>query len=244
MCHFIDGREYIVHSRDDLNKQMTAMRSRFRNYHSYANATFQEAMRKDEIEKAFVLKAVRFENSYIENVGGGRFKMHTLPLEAQFSPVFGMITQDFNGDGNLDVLCVGNSFSTEVQTGRYDAQGSMLLIGNGKGEFNVDRRSLNIGGDNKSVAQIQLANGMRSVLVGTNADSLRVFDEHSKMISVKLWPDDAYAMVVDKNGKGYREEFYYGHSYLSQGTRTLFLPEGTERIEIYSYTNKRRTIKL
>ena len=69
-------------------------------------------------------------------------------------------------------------------------------------------------------------------------------DEHSKMISVKLWPDDAYAMVVDKNGKGYREEFYYGHSYLSQGTRTLFLPEGTERIEIYSFTNKRRTIKL
>ena len=129
MCHYLDGKEYIVHARDDINKQITPMRARFRDYASYATVTFQQAFRPDEISNAYVVRCETFASAYIENQGKGKFAMNNLPLEAQFAPVYGMVCKDFNGDGNLDVLCVGNSYATEVQTGRYDAQGSFLLYG-------------------------------------------------------------------------------------------------------------------
>jgi hypothetical protein len=58
-----------------------------------------------------------------------------LPAEAQFAPVFGLLTGDYNGDGNLDVLIAGNSDATEASTGRYDAMTGLLLAGDGKGNF-------------------------------------------------------------------------------------------------------------
>lgn len=240
MCHYENGKEYIVHSRDDIVKQMTAMKGRFRNYHSYANATFKEAMREDEINKALVLKAERFENSFVENLGNGKFRLHALPLEAQLSPIFAMMTNDFDNDGNLDVLCVGNSYATEVQTGRYDAQGSLLLRGDGKGAFVADRTSLNLGGDNKSLANIIFSNGKQALIVGTNADSLKIIRVKKQLPLRKLLPGDAYALVTGKDGKTYRQEFYYGHSYLSQGSRCFTVSEGTGHIEIYDSKGAKR----
>ena len=79
MCHFYDGKEYMVHSRDDMNKQVTAMRARFKDYASYAGATFQESFLKEEITKAYVVKAETFASAYIENLGDGKFTMHNLP---------------------------------------------------------------------------------------------------------------------------------------------------------------------
>src|SRR5688500_12246724 len=156
MCHFVFGREYIVHARDDMNKQITSMRGRFRTYEKYATVTFREGFRQDEIDEAFVVKAERFESSYLENLGNGKFEIRPLPLQAQFSPINGMTCGDFNGDGNIDVAAVGNSFSSEVQTGRYDARGSLLLFGDGKGNFKYVNSPFNDNRDNKSISLIQL----------------------------------------------------------------------------------------
>lgn len=242
MCHFVDGKEYMVHARDDINRQMVPMRGRFRDYNSYASVTLQEAMRKEEIEKAFVVKAERFENSYIENLGGGKFSMHTLPLEAQFSPIFGMVADDFDGDGHQDVLAVGNSYSTEVQTGRYDAQGSLFLKGDGKGKFTPDRTMLNVNGDNKSVVTINKADGSSGMIIGTNSDSLKMFSINNRHNRIRLLSDESYAMITDKNNKVYRQELYYGHSYLSQGSRTLLVPVNVKSISIFTFSGKKRVI--
>lgn len=32
-----------------------------------------------------------------------------------------MLAEDFDGDGNLDILINGNDYGTEVSVGRYDA---------------------------------------------------------------------------------------------------------------------------
>ncbi|MEP7258062.1 MAG: VCBS repeat-containing protein [Flavitalea sp.] len=244
LCHFINGVEYMVHSRDDINKQMTAMRGRFRSYEAYAEVPFREALRKDEIAEAYTLKAERFETSYIENLGSGKFAIRALPLEAQFSPVYGMLCKDFDGDGNLDVLCVGNSFSTEVQTGRYDAQGSVVMHGDGKGNFKADRLSLNTIGDNKSIVDLKGVNGNSLVIIGVNSDSLKIFTTGEKPKRIDLEAGDAYAIINDKDNRSYRQEFYYGQSYLSQGSRSFELPANTRSITIVSYSGKKRTLSF
>jgi enediyne biosynthesis protein E4 len=243
MCHFIDGKEYMVHSRNDIIKQMTSMRGRFRSYDSYANVTMQQAMRKEELSNAFVVKAERFESSYVENLGGGKFKMSALPLEAQFSPIYGMLTGDFDHDGHLDVLAVGNSYATEVQTGRYDAQGSLLLKGDGKGNFITARDVLNIFGDNKSIAQLQMSDGSSSFVVGVNSDSLKMFKINNYPDQVSLQPDDAYALMTGPDNKTRRQEFYYGQSYISQSARRFSVPADAKSVVIYSFRGDKRVIK-
>jgi enediyne biosynthesis protein E4 len=243
MCHFIDGKEYMVHSRNDIIKQMTSMRGRFRTYDAYASVTMQQAMRKDELAKAFVVKAEKFESEYIENIGGGRFKIADLPVEAQFSPIYGMLPGDFDNDGHLDVLAVGNSYSTEAQTGRYDAQGSLLLKGDGKGNFIIKRDVLNIYGDNKSIVQVQMSNGTSSVVVGVNSDSLKMFRINGASVTLTLQPGDAYARITGNDGKAWRQEFYYGQSYISQSGRRFSIPVDAKSVVVYSFKGDKRVIK-
>jgi hypothetical protein len=41
------------------------------------------------------------------NQGDGTFEIKSLPLESQFSPVYAVEVQDFNADGNPDILLGG-----------------------------------------------------------------------------------------------------------------------------------------
>lgn len=243
MCHYQDGEEYIVHTRDDINKQMTPMRARFKDYTSYANATFQEAFTTEEISDAYVVRAETFASAYIENLGNGKFTLQNLPLQAQFAPIYGMFCRDFNGDGNLDVLCVGNSYSTEVQTGQYDAQGSLLLKGNGKGNFTTDRNQINVIGDNKGLSQLIDGNGSSLILVSSNNDSMHVYRLHEapeKVVIINA--NDSYAILTTRNGKKFRQEFYYGSTYLSQSSRRLKVAANIKSIVIYNNAGNNRQL--
>ncbi|MCW3089508.1 MAG: hypothetical protein JWP81_577 [Ferruginibacter sp.] len=241
MCHYLDGKEYMVHARDDINRQMTPMRGRFRTYEEYANVTFRQAFREDEIAEAYIVKAERFENSYLENKGNGKFVLHSLPLEAQFAPLYGVLCTDFNGDGNLDVIGVGNSFSPEVQTGRYDARAMLLMPGDGKGNFSVVASKLNDCHDNKSIAPIYAADGSLSMLIGANSDSLKMYRINNQQTkSIAINPGDAYALITGSNGRTWRQEFYYGSSYLSQGSRTFTPGTATKSVVIYNYSGTKR----
>jgi hypothetical protein len=245
MCHYLDGKEYTVHARDDINKQITPMRARFRDYASYAAVTFKEAFRPDEINDAYVVRSETFASAYIENLGKGKFAMRNLPIEAQFAPVYGMVSKDFNGDGNLDVLCIGNSYATEVQTGRYDSQGSFLLFGDGKGNFTVNRKEINAIGDNKAIAELISANGSSLFLISSNSDSLHVYrlnQPSQKIVSIN--PDDTYAIIAFRNGTKCRREFYYGSTYLSQSTRQLTISPNIRSVDVYNSAGNKRELNF
>lgn len=246
MCHFVDGEEQIVHARDDLNKQITAMRTRFKDYTTYAETPFHKSFTNSELADAYIVKSERFESSYIENLGNGKFTIHSLPIEAQFSPIFGMLCQDFDNDGNLDVLAVGNSFATEVQTGRYDARGSLLLRGDGKGNFKPDHKQLNIAGDNKSIACLSKNDGNYLILIGSNNSSLMTFKVNPSNSSkqIALLPTDAYAIITENDNKKHKQEFYFGNTYLSQSSRRINVSTKIKSVEIVSFDGKKRQITL
>ncbi|HKO79274.1 MAG TPA: VCBS repeat-containing protein [Chitinophagaceae bacterium] len=247
MCYYVDGENYIYPTRDEMIKQIAAMRGRFASYRDYATSGFSESFTKDEIKDAFVVKSEFFESSYFENIGNGKFNRKRLPVEAQFAPLFGMLTGDYNGDGNLDVLAAGNSYATEASTGRYDAMTGLLLTGDGKGNFNSVNSAatgFKADGDVKSLAKINAVDGTEMLLVGNNSGKMETYQVNKpNNITIAIKNQDAYAIIHKKNGQAYRQEFYYGSNYLSQTSRMLTVGKDVTSVIIYdSKGNKREQL--
>jgi enediyne biosynthesis protein E4 len=242
LCHYNDGVEYIVHAREDMNLQMTAMKGRFRDYTQWAKVDFKSAFLKEEIKDALVLKCYTFSSAYIENKGSGKFELRDLPIAAQVSSIYGMLVNDVDNDGNLDVVCAGNSFAPEMQSGRNDAQGMLVLQGDGKGGFTVNSKGFNAASDNKAISSIQGAGGNRLFLVSSNSGYLKAYRSNNSEKSIPLADADVYAVVTRKNGKKYKEEFTFGQSYLSQSTRRLYISSNTASVTMYDAKGGRREI--
>ncbi len=89
-----------------------------------------------------------------------------------------MLSGDFNEDGHKDILTVGNFFGADTKQGRYDADYGMLLIGDGKGSFElcpVDKSKFIVRGEAREVRFIRMRGGERAVIVARNNDSPQIF---------------------------------------------------------------------
>lgn len=239
-------REYPVFGRDDMIKQMINLRRKFPDYHSFAVATIQDILSPEEMKHALIYKANNLQSCYIQNMGNGKFRMTPLPINAQFAPIYGIVVDDMDGDGNLDVICNGNDYGTEVFTGRYDALNGLLLKGDGKGGFipeSIRQSGIYIPGDGKSLVKLLGAGGSYLVAAGQNQGPLKIFRLDSVSRTVRLQPMDAYAIIHYKNGKSRKEEFYYGTSFQSASSRFLKLGPQVDSADIYDFEGKERQLK-
>ena len=100
---------------------MPYLRKKYLRYTSYSNATIRDIFTAEQLKKASFYTADNMKSAVFINNGKGAFEQRSLPNEAQFFPVNGIQCMDLNKDGKLDLLLVGNDYSTEVETGRNDA---------------------------------------------------------------------------------------------------------------------------
>jgi hypothetical protein len=236
LSRYIQGKSYPVAPRDLMIDQMIGMKGRFPRFSDYARATLEETLSREELGQARVLQSVLFASSYVENLGGGKFTLRPLPLHAQIAPVFGMLTGDFDADGNLDVLLAGNSHAPDTQTGWFDASIGAVLLGDGRGGFryiNGTESGFFVDGNAKGLAQLVLDDGRSLILATQNNDSLRVFSPVSSARSVALQPLDALALLTFADGSTRVQEFFYGSGYLSQSSRRLMLPANVRSAVIF-----------
>ncbi len=244
MCQYIDGENYLTHTRDDLIKQINAMRARFKTYREYAEATFDQSFLKQELDEAYILKAERFESSYLQNNNGSGFTLKALPWSAQLSPIYGMAAEDINLDGNLDLIVVGNSYSSEVSTGRYDASYGLVLMGNGQGSWQpLEPRVSGFlnKGDAKGLTRSSTDQGTNFIVTNNNGP-LRIYflEDPSRKISLK---GDEWQVIVElEDGRKRKEEIFYGNSYLGQSTRSVTLNPRVKQVTIMDYQENIRTL--
>jgi hypothetical protein len=154
------------------------MKGRFKTYTSYAETKFEDSFTKDELKDAYVVKSEMFRTSYLENMGENGFKLHFLPIEAQFAPVNALKVIDLDNDGNLDVVMAGNNSSGNAAIGDYDAMTGLCLMGNGKGEFKalISRTTgFYAGKDVKDIKLLDHVSKGKMILVANNSDSLKVY---------------------------------------------------------------------
>jgi hypothetical protein len=107
-------KEFPYNTRDDMGKQVIQVRQRFQEYGKFAESALGDILKPEELRDALHLSATWMKSSYVENQGGSKFAIRELPVQAQFAPLFGMIADDFDQDGNLDLMLSGNDYGSEV----------------------------------------------------------------------------------------------------------------------------------
>ena len=247
MTHFSAGKEYPVHFRETLTDQMAFFKKKLTRYDIYGNATFSDLFDAAMLKDALILRATTFSSSFIENLGKGTFSFKSLPIEAQFAPIFGIVVTDLNEDENLDLLAVGNSYSAEPLTGWYDAGIGVALLGNGKGNFtsvNVTKSGFFVNKDAKSLIEITRPKKTSLFVAAQNQDSLKVFQNQQIMQrkTVSVLPTEAFAEITLKGGRKRKQEFYFGNGYLSQSSRTMVIPSNAKKVTITANNNNSRII--
>lgn len=226
-------KEFPAPVRDDIAKHWSSIKKRYPNFKPFALATMAEILTPEQRQGALRLKANMLQSCYLRNEGGGKFTMIPLPLAAQVSVLNGMLVDDFDGDGNLDVLINGNDYGTQVDIGRYDALNGLLLKGDGAGGFtpmSILQSGIYIPGDGKALVKLRGAGGRYLVAASQYKDDLKVFELKRRPAPLAIGPDDRSALIRFKTGKVQKVEFYYGSSFLSQSAR--FLPVDSTMAEV------------
>ena len=203
---------------------MIFFRSKFQNYKSYAVAPFDQMFTPEEMKGVLKMQANYFANSYIRNEGNGKFTLLPLPVNTQFSCMNGMLAEDFDGDGNLDVLMVGNDYGTDVSVGRYDACNGLLLKGNGKGNFaslTIQQSGWYVPGNAKALVKLRSSNGNCLIAASQNRGKMMIFELKKRLQYIPLQSLDVSAVILYKSGNKQKREFYYGASFLSQSARFI-----------------------
>lgn len=158
-----------------------------------------------------------------------------------------MLAEDFDGDGNLDLLAVGNDYGTETSVGRYDACNCLYLKGDGKGNFfktPMLQSGWFVPGNAKAL--VKLRNGQGNLLLAAtqNRGPLKVAAVKKNVKQVPLLPNDVPAMIILANQQAQRQEFTYGASFLSQSARFITVPSGARRVVIQNSKGAQRTVNF
>jgi hypothetical protein len=236
-----------VHFWDEMNSQSPAFRRKFTRYKQFGKATVDVLLTQAELAGAVVLEANRMGSVYIENLGAGKFAMRDLPVSAQVSPVYGMVAEDVNGDGNADLLIVGNDYGNEVFAGKYDAGVGGLLIGKGDGTFDF-RHARETGflvpGDAKALVKLATLEGSYYI-ASQNKGRLLAFQRvKDDLVTFTPGADDSWAEFTSPDGRRTRVELHYGSGYLSQSSRVISIPKNTVELKIFDWGGKSRTVKV
>lgn len=240
-------KEYPVHMRDDAVKQMISMRAKFQNYKSYADASMDQLLTSEQLSGALVLKATDLQSSYCRNDGNGRFTLAPLPFTAQLSALNGMLADDFDGDGNLDVLMNTNDYGTDVTIGRYDALNGLLLKGDGKGGFtakSILESGIFIPGNGKALVKLRGRDGKYLVAAAQNRGALKIFELKNTGRNVPLSPDDASVQITFADGRKRKVEVNYGASFLSQSARFQHLTSNVRSLSVTETGGRTKNIEL
>jgi hypothetical protein len=132
--YWIMDNTYPYPTRDELTEQLPAFKKRFTNYEAYSNARIEKVLTRQELSDSRKLTVSVLETCYFERRGNG-FIMKPMPLQMQFSPVFGLAVMDVNNDGNPDVITGGNLSATRARTGKLTGNTGFVFSGDGHGNF-------------------------------------------------------------------------------------------------------------
>lgn len=177
ICTFRGEVSYPWVLRHDLVAQIPSLKKKYLKYEAFKNETITDIFSPEQLEGTQELKVFDLRSSVAINDGNGNFSLRPLPLETQFSPVYGIEVTDCDGDGVPDILLGGNLYNVKPEAGRYDASHGLFLRGIGDGTFDVIpsmESGIRIDGEIRDILTLNTAAG-RIVVISRNNESLKMY---------------------------------------------------------------------
>lgn len=239
-------REFAYHGRGDLFKEMIKVKGRFRTHHELGISTIDQLLTPEERQNAMVLEATTLATSYVENLGDGKYKISSMPTETQWSPIYGIVSQDINLDGYLDLIMVGNDYGMEVRTGRMDALNGIVLVGDGTGKFQsvpASESGFYVPGDAKALVSLINQEDL-VVMASQNKGPIVGFDTQLAPVFFSPGSEDQKVILhFDEADSQYSVELYHGQGFMSQSTRKVLLPQEITSISVVNFRGETRAIE-
>jgi hypothetical protein len=177
----LDSIAYPFPTKPELTSQLPGLKKQILKYEDYGNKTY-ESLFSPEIRST----ALRYEANYLQSAilwnNNGSFELEALPAEAQFSPVFGIVANDLDEDGIMDIWLGGNFYALKPQVGRQNASKGVYLKGNGGKSFSYispGQSGIRVEGEVRDAGVIQI-NGSKHLIVGRNNASVLLFEKKKK----------------------------------------------------------------
>ena len=177
LCVYDEDKSYPLALKHDLTRQIPGLLKKYPKYEMYKDQQITDIFTPEQLKNSIRLDAYLLETSLFINDGTGHFSRKPLPIEVQISPVYAAEVDDYNGDGNPDILLGGNQFSVKPEVGRYDASYGSFLIGDGKGGFSyISAKSsgFRLDGEVRDIMEVTTSTG-EIIVVACSNDSLQVF---------------------------------------------------------------------
>ncbi len=189
-CHDFDGNGtndivlgeyqnnicYPVRGKQCSTEQMPFISQKFGTYSDYSTVALNTIYGNKALDDALHFSATSFTSVAFVSQGKG-YEVRRLPAYAQMGPINRSIVDDFNKDGNIDILTVGNNFGVEIETVRYDGGRGCLLLGDGTGKFkelSPKESGFFENNDCKDMTQISI-NGQKIIITVANNSKAKMF---------------------------------------------------------------------
>ena len=170
----VEAERFIVHNRLVLIDQIPSIKRRFETFSQFATTPFDKSFTKEELVDSYEANATVLASTLLINKKGISFEVRDLPEIAQISTINDLLVDDFNNDGHLDLIGIGNNYAQETLFGRYDASLGVVLLGDGKLNWDVyDNVKANfiVSGDARNIAKVNSAEGNLLVIINNDSDA-------------------------------------------------------------------------
>ena len=168
-------QSYPLVLRHNLIEQIPSLKKQFVAYKDYAPLTINDIFPEEILSKSVKKELHTLETVVLIN-NNGTFEIKPLPIQAQFSTTYGLWLEDFNKDGQLDILIGGNFDKAKPEVGRYDASYGLLLTGDGKMNFtplSSKESGIKIKGQIRDFATVRTNDG-NLLIVAKNNEAVEV----------------------------------------------------------------------
>ena len=172
VSYYIQGKNYPAYSRDELLDQLVPLRKAYTSYATYSDATTDDVLSQFKGKTPQKAAINELSTLYLVN-NNGHFDRRELPIQAQFSPVYSILSQDLNGDGFQDLILAGNQTHGRVRTGNIDANYGQVFLNDRKGNFTYVpqyQSGLYLRGDVRSLVFVN-----NQLIAGINSQKVQVY---------------------------------------------------------------------
>ncbi len=177
----IDKKDFPIHYRDELIKQLPDLKKKLLYYEDYANQSIKDIFNETQISSSQVLEIKETRSLLFMSDSPLSYSKKLLPEEIQYSSVHAINIFDINQDGLNDLILGGNQYLVKPQYGAFDASKGWILYGNNNSKTKFDKlMPLNIYGEIRDFSIVPSLKSSDSLLLITGISNSKIVTKYVK----------------------------------------------------------------